>query len=147
MEIERKFLAVLPLINYLTYPCIEIEQGYLSYCPEIRIRKADNNYYLTEKGEGTLSRTEIETSISKDKYDDLSKKVISNTISKTRYLIPLTNDLVAELDIFTGKLQGLATVEVEFRDEASAINFYKPAWFGEDVTEDKNFKNKNLAKK
>jgi CYTH domain-containing protein len=143
---EQKFLAILPIINYSIHPSIEIEQAYLSYFPELRIRKANNCYFLTEKGEGTLSRTEKEATISKEEYDELTKKVISNTIHKTRYLIPLYNDLVAELDIYTGKLQGLAIVEVEFKDETSAINFYKPDWFGEDVTSDMTYKNKNLVK-
>ena len=37
-------------------------------------------------------------------------------------------------------------VEVEFIDIDSANNFEIPCWFGNEVTRDKEFRNKNLAK-
>ena len=49
MEIERKFLISkenLPA-DLDSYPHHRLEQGYLSTAPVVRIRKEDDNYYLT----------------------------------------------------------------------------------------------------
>ena len=53
---------------------------------------------------------------------------------------------MAELDVYHGELTGLVTVEVEFSSLEEAESFSPPAWFGEDITEDKRYKNKNLAR-
>ena len=49
MEIERKFLVKKLPDNINRYPYQKIEQGYLSYVPEVRIRKSNNKYFLTVK--------------------------------------------------------------------------------------------------
>lgn len=54
MEIERKFLISkenLPA-DLDAYPHHKLEQGYLSTAPVVRIRKEDDNYYLTYKSKG-----------------------------------------------------------------------------------------------
>ena len=51
MEIERKFFNIkenLPA-DLDAYPHHKLEQGYLSTAPVVRIRKEDDNYYLTYK--------------------------------------------------------------------------------------------------
>ena len=49
MEIERKFL--IPKENLpddlAPYPCHRIEQGYLCTSPVVRIRRQDDDYFLT----------------------------------------------------------------------------------------------------
>ena len=58
MEIERKFL-ILRLPEHLDdYPKQRIEQAYLSVDPVVRIRRLDESYILTCKGEGLLVREE-----------------------------------------------------------------------------------------
>lgn len=47
MEIERKFLISELPDNLNNYKCREIEQGYLCTNPVIRVRKDNDNYYLT----------------------------------------------------------------------------------------------------
>ena len=69
-----------------------------------------------------------------------------NIVEKTRYEIPLAGGIVAELDVYHGKLDGLITVETEFESEKQANAFSPPSWFGKDVTTDKRYKNKNLAR-
>lgn len=74
MEIERKFLLKkLPDIEPVKH--IEVYQGYISIKPEVRIRSYEvldgenqghKAYILTIKGDGNLSREEIETYISKE---------------------------------------------------------------------------------
>lgn len=141
LEIEKKFL-VNEMPNLFDYPFDEIEQGYLSFTPEIRIRKKGEKCYITEKGEGTQTRLEVETEINNITYSILSHLVKGKTIRKTRYIIPLEKDLIAELDIYHDDLEGFSTVEIEFGSEKQAQEFLKPEWFGEDITEDTRYKTK-----
>lgn len=145
MEIERKFLiSVLPA-GLSQYPASQIWQAYLSFVPEIRIRKKDGRYFLTEKGAGALARREEERELSAADFASREPGRISNPIEKTRYRIPLEGGLTAELDVFSGKLTGLCLVEVEFPSYEAAERFLPPAWFGDEVTYLKKYKNKNLS--
>lgn len=145
LENERKFL-VRKIPNLDGVQQYEIEQGYLSFVPEIRIRKKGSTYFLTHKGEGNQVRTEIETDISLVAYEMLSCLVQEKFIHKTRYEILLDNDLIAELDIYHGNLEGLVTVEVEFKTNKQVEQFIVPNWFGKEITQEKKYKNKNLTK-
>ena len=49
MEIERKFLIKKLPEDLSSYAFHDIEQGYLSREPVVRIRKEDDKYYLTYK--------------------------------------------------------------------------------------------------
>jgi len=147
MEIERKFLLNSLPINIDKFDWCEIEQAYISYEPEIRIRRKDGSYYLTKKSNGELTRKEIEKEIdSKIYYLLLDYYKENNVIKKKRYFIPLSARITAEIDVFEDNLEGLKMVEVEFDNEEEAKNFVIPNWFGEEVTYDKNYKNKNLSK-
>lgn len=145
MEIERKFLVPALPAGLSQYPASQIWQAYLSFTPEIRIRKKDGRYFLTEKGEGALARAEKEREISPPDFASREPGRISNPIEKTRYRIPLEGGLTAELDVFSGKLAGLCLVEVEFSSYETAERFLPPSWFGDEVTYIKKFKNKNLS--
>lgn len=144
-EIEKKYL-----VNYLPnldkYKSCFITQIYLSTNPEIRIRKMDHKTYLTYKSNSTSKRKEIEFSIPNELYNKLSKIKNRSIIEKLRYFIPLDNYTV-EVDIYYGHLKGLVTAEVEFESIEMMNSFIAPSWFGTDITEDKDFKNKNLALK
>lgn len=145
MEIERKFK-----VNYLpdlsNYPFHEIIQMYLSYDFDIRIRKRDNQYFITKKSTGTIKRHETEVEIDYQTFDILSTISVGNIIHKTRYLIPINDSLTAEVDIYHHALEGLVTVEVEFSSLEEATSFIAPSWFGEEITENTQYKNKELAK-
>lgn len=145
LEIERKFL-IYEIPDLAHYPFDEIEQGYISFEPEIRIRKKGSKCYLTEKGEGTKIRPEVNLEISQEIYEVLSHLVQGRMIQKTRYKIPIQDHLIAEFDLYHDELEGLMVVETEFSSEEQSQNFIPPVWFGEDITEDKRYKNKNLAK-
>lgn len=145
MEIERKFLVK-------EMPCLdgceksEIVQGYISLTPETRIRKRDNQYYLTIKGEGDVVREETEKEVTEKEGKELFSRVESKLIEKTRYLINI-GKYIAELDIYKNHLEGLVVVEVEFETEQEAENFTPPTWFGEDISKNKEYRNKVLAYK
>jgi CYTH domain-containing protein len=147
MEIERKYLvAVLPA-NLKEYPAKKIAQGYLNTDPVIRIRRSNDDYYLTYKGKGLLVREEYNLPLTREAYEHLLPKIDGLLIEKTRYLIPLENGLTAELDVFEGSLAPLTLVEVEFDTVEAANAFCPPAWFGEDVTNSGKYQNSTLSKR
>lgn len=144
MEIERKFL-VNSLPSLQEYCSKKITQAYISTDPVIRIRQIGDDYFLTVKSEGHIMREESEISITQKQFIALKKKIEDVPIEKTRYFIPLENNLIAELDLYEGDLTGLCTVEVEFSSLESANNFIPPSWFGMDISLDYRYKNNNLA--
>ena len=110
MEIERKFLADPSGLTLSDYPSKEMSQGYISTDPVIRIRRENDNYYLTCKGEGMLAREECNLPMKEETYQKLLIKSEGTVLSKKRYIIPLGKDLKAELDIFLGAWEGIRIV-------------------------------------
>ena len=146
MEIERKYL-VKELPECLdSYAKRELEQGYLCTSPVVRIRKDNDTYELTYKGKGLMVREEYNLPLTQESYKHLKTKVDGRIISKTRYMIPLTETLTIELDVFHDDLAPLLLAEVEFPDEETANRFLPPEWFGEDVTFSSVYHNSNLSK-
>lgn len=147
MEIERKFLIdKLPdNIDLAALRCRHIEQGYLCTEPVVRVRRDNDDYYLTYKSKGLMAREEYNLPLTKAAYDNLIKKADGNIITKTRYEIPEKDNLTIELDIFEGRFAGLLLAEVEFSSEAEALAYVPPVWFGKDVTNDAAYHNSNMA--
>lgn len=145
MEIERKFLLNILPDDENHYKHAEIEQAYISTDPTIRLRRCNGIFYLTVKQNGLLAREEIEFAITREQYEHLWNKIETNVIRKTRFFIPLHDDLIAEADVYHGDLQGLMTVEVEFGSIAEAERFIPPSWFGADVTHIPEYANSSLA--
>ena len=146
MEIEKKYL-VKDLPNLSHYPVSEISQFYLSFDPEIRLRQKNDQYFITQKSEGTDVREEIETEINENAFNILRALIKSKAIKKTRYFIAISDNLTAELDVYHDDLDGLFTVEVEFETKEEMEKFVAPTWFGEDISSNFKYKNKNLVKK
>ena len=146
IEIERKFLVKEIPDNLDNYERVDMTQGYLNTNPVVRIRKENDDYVLTYKGSGLLSRSEYNLPLNEESFNHLIKKCDGIIISKSRYKIPLKNNLIAELDIFKGDLDSLKLVEVEFNSVEEADNFTPPEWFGEDVTTDNRYHNSYISK-
>ena len=147
MEIERKFL-----INEIPFPLDgynkrEIEQAYLCTEPVVRIRKSDDNYYMTYKSKGKISREEYNLPLTKEAYEHLLTKADGNILTKTRYEIPDKDNLIIEFDVFHGKFNGLLLAEVEFESEEQANNYTPPEWFGRDVSLSGEYQNNVLSSK
>ena len=102
MEIERKFLIHTLPENLESYPHKEIAQGYICTDPVVRIRRLDDSYILTCKSKGLMAREEFELPLTKESFEHLKQKTDGIFIEKTRYFIPLDNNLTIELDIFHG---------------------------------------------
>ena len=145
MEIERKYLLHQLPDHLEQYPFHKIEQVYLCTAPVVRIRRQDQEYYLTYKGSGLMIREEYNLPLTEEAYLHLREKTDGILLSKTRYLLPLTDGLTAELDIFDAPYEGLWLVEVEFPNQESAEKFVPPKWFGEDVTFSSRYHNSTLS--
>src|SRR6516164_9568904 len=145
-EIERKFLvkgdAWRALAKGATY-----RQGYLNSAKErtVRVRIADGRAFLTVKGISVgATRSEYEYEIpfddGKAMLDTLAEKPL---IEKKRYKVPAGN-VTWEIDEFLGENVGLIVAEVELK--GADQTFDKPAWLGEEVTNDPRYFNANLIK-
>ena len=93
MEIERKYLIKEIPFSLEAYPYKELEQGYISTSPVIRIRKADEQYILTVKSSGLLERQEFELPMNETDYKRLLGKVDGNLVTKRRYALPVKRRL------------------------------------------------------
>ncbi|MCI8402807.1 MAG: CYTH domain-containing protein [Lachnospiraceae bacterium] len=144
MEIERKFLVRQLPENLEQYPFHQIEQGYLCTKPVVRVRRQDDEYYLTYKGGGKMVREEYNLPLTAEAYRHLIKKADGHLIQKTRYRIPLGN-LTAELDLFTAP-GNLIMVEVEFSSTEEADAFNPLPWFAEEVTFSKEYHNSYMSR-
>ena len=146
MEIERKFLIESIPFDLNAYKCLHLEQGYINTSPTVRIRKEDDEYYLTYKSSGLLSREEYNLPLDEKSYYHMRDKVDGHLITKLRYLIPFGKYTI-ELDVFEAPFAPLVYAEVEFETEDEAISFTPPEWFGQDVTYDKSYTNAALSSK
>ena len=119
VEIERKFLVRYLPEDLDKYPYHVIEQGYLNVRPAIRVRREDDFYYMTYKGEivgskdhlgldnerfmdmdgekdagvtERIGKVEYNMALDPASYDHMVSKADGNIIRKKRYLIPLNED-------------------------------------------------------
>src|SRR3954454_11197913 len=145
MEIERKFL--LEAVPDGLGPGERIEQGYLAIDPsgsEVRVRRKGAKTLMTVKSGTGLVRGEEEWGVEPDRFERLWTLTEGRRVVKTRHEVPL-GELIVEVDVYDGDLDGLVTAEVEFPDEATALAFAAPAWMGRDVTDDARYGNRVLA--
>ena len=155
MEIERKFTVKQLPENLENYEKKELEQAYLCTHPVVRIRRSNEEYYLTYKSKEDLKLKkdatarcceEVELPLKKEAYEHLREKADGQIITKTRYIIPMGNNRKIELDVFHGYLDGLVFAEIEFESEEEAKSCEVPEWFLEDVTFDRRYSNAFMTK-
>lgn len=143
-EIERKFLLRdTAFLNSLSGQ--RICQGYLSHSPDasVRVRIAGKQGFLTIKGRSTgISRAEFEYSVPLADAEALLALCKHGKIEKTRYRLPIDNH-VWEIDVFEGDNQGLVVAEIELTSERD--QFERPAWLGEEVSDDPRYFNSQLS--
>jgi adenylate cyclase len=128
-------ITTLPDLTGLRYD--HIEQYYLNFNPEIRLRRRNDDYFMTLKSENALVREEYEMPVSKNMFNLLEKSTITRKIIKKRYYM---GDF--EIDIFESPFS-YQIVEVEFDSLSSAQSFEAPSWFGRDLTNDNVFHDMN----
>ena len=156
IEIERKFLIFCTDTELLKtkYNCAvkEITQTYLNAPKGItrRVRKMTCNgnteYFLTQKQRiSSLSCYEDETRIDVLEYNTLldSADKTKTPVIKTRYAIEY-NEHVLEIDVYSFWTE-FATLEVELKSEDEIFDIPCDIKIIKEVTDDKRFKNTNLA--
>lgn len=147
LEVERKFLLTEPPAWLDECPSLAIEQGYLAVGEgaEVRLRRAGERRTLTVKrGEGEV-REEVEVELSPAQFDALWPLTDSHRVAKTRYRKSIEAELEAEVDVYSGHLEGLVLAEVEFPSEERSRAFEPPAWLADEVTGDQRYANHTLA--
>jgi adenylate cyclase len=146
VEVERKWL-VQDLPDVTGHKAQEVIQGYIALGAdgtEVRLRQTDGKLFQTVKSEGGLVRDEIEIELTKDQFEALWGATAGRRLKKTRYTLPWEGKKV-EIDVYHDSLAGLIVAEVEFTSASASTQFAPPPWLGAEVTEDKRYKNVNLA--
>ena len=138
IEIEKVYLIKNLPEDLNKYLPIQIRVGdfYNSNSVDaLKIRQKGERYEVIKKEEITAyEREEHVIEIKKEEFNVMLKATVQQH-RKVRYLYPLDNKHVCEIDIYKDKLDGYVRVEVEFRDEKDMNNFVAPDWFGEEITE------------
>ena len=124
MEIERKWMVAgwpegLPMTEDY-----RMDQGYISVRPTVRIRRQGGAtaLVLCFKGEGTLSREEIETEIDAELFARLEHLIGKPLIHKERRGYALPGGLTLEVNCVDPDLPtAFWYAEVEFATEAQAL--------------------------
>lgn len=146
IEIERKFLVRDDSWKALGRGAL-LRQGYLSSAAEriVRVRIEGDVAMLTIKGRSSgATRGEWEYPIPlADAQDFLDRLCERPIIEKKRYRIA-HEGMTWEVDEFLGENAGLVVAEIELETEDQA--FAKPAWVGEEVTQDTRYFNANLLR-
>jgi adenylate cyclase len=146
VEIERKFL-----VDRLPDDLPDgeaIEQGYLAIGEdgvEVRVRRRGEAMTLTIKSGPGMTRTEEELEIDARRFASLWALTEGRRLTKTRHVVPLGDELAAEVDVYSGAHDGLLTAEVEFETAEQSDSFRLPEWFGREVTGERSYANQALA--
>lgn len=144
IEIERKYLLKTLDLDLSKLHYVNIQQGYLSSDPVVRVRISEQGPYIGVKGPGTISRVEKEYKIPLEDAEYFIQ-ISPGKILKKRYFYPVGKHKW-EIDIFEGSLAGLILVEIELEHEDEAFEmppFMKDA---KEVTEDTRYTNAELSK-
>jgi CYTH domain-containing protein len=149
VEVERKWLipGLLPPEVAVVH-ADEIEQGYLTIGAdgsETRVRRRAGSCTLTVKSGGGLVRRETEVPLTQEQFEMLWPATENARVQKQRRAVPGDGGVTIEVDVYSGKLDGLVVAEVEFDDPWGAESFVAPYWFGREVTADDAYKNRSLA--
>lgn len=153
LEIERKFLMDGFPVGLDLISEVDIEQGYVSIDPEVRIRKAVDKhtgreeFRMTIKGDGDLTRNEIETNITSDFYYDTVDFLDVNMIQKDYKKYKLGQWKLEVACVDPGTDRAFFYGEIEFPTEQDAKDFVVPSYFGREITFNEDYKMKYYWKR
>ncbi len=147
LEIERKFLLRSDAWQQNVSRSVRIRQGYLNQARQcsVRVRSAEGRGWLNIKS-ATIGaqRHEYEYEIPfADAEEMLDKLCLRPLIEKVRHFVKY-GDHTWEIDVFEGDNQGLMVAEIELNDPAET--FDRPAWIGQEVTDDPRYYNTCLVR-
>jgi len=107
---------------------------------EARLRDKAGKFFFTLKGDGSLSRSELEKEIDSGLFNEFWPETGGKRLEKCRLKRPY-QEYEAEFDLYLDRNLIIAEVEVPSIEDAQKL-----LPLGKDVTDDKGYKNKNLAK-
>ena len=147
IEIERKFLLKSEAWRATADEGTRFRQGYIvgAELASVRVRiegeVANINIKSATLG---IQRQEFEYPIPLDDAEELLDTLcVQPQIEKTRYHVNHGSHLW-EIDVFAGDNEGLVVAEVELEQEGES--FTRPAWLGEEVSDDTRYYNVCLVK-
>jgi adenylate cyclase len=145
-EIERKYLVQSDAWRDRVQSKEQYQQGYLSTDEErsVRVRVGKRKAFFTIKGKATgHTRAEFEYSLPlEDAHQLLEHLCVKPLITKTRHKVQV-NGLTWEIDEFSGENSPLILAELETKSDKAPKQ--KPAWVGEEVTQDPRYLNIHLV--
>jgi len=120
-----------------------------AYHPHLRLRNRGDDYMITKKcpvsGADSSVMYEYTIELEKEEFNALTSCSTKDFV-KTRYFMVLAGH-PAEVDVYHGKLEGLAVVDFEFNSEAEKNAFETPDFVLADVTQDESIAGGFLAGK
>jgi adenylate cyclase len=146
IEIERKFLVIEDGWKQGASRVRRLKQAYLTINDKlsIRVRIEGTAAALTIKSASAgRQRAEYEYAIPLADAEFLMRQREGSVIAKTRYLVPV-GELTWEVDVFEGDNAGLVIAEIEL--DRVDRQFDRPAWIGNEVTNDRRYYNADLAR-
>jgi adenylate cyclase len=151
VEIERKFKVAEGWEVPTGASSVYLRQAYLSPLGadiEIRVRAKGPARVMTVKAPDEagdfLVRREVEFEIDDDTFAQLWELARQDRLSKRRWKV-LLDGATAVVDVYDGALAGLRVAEVEFDSVDAARTFKPPDWFGDELTGDPAWSNRELA--
>lgn len=152
IEIERKFLVTSDAWRTQAARSVEMAQAYLNDLAtldagamnvSVRVRIQGDAAFLNMKSrEAGTTRQEFDYPIPVDDARALLKLAVGGRIEKVRHYVE-HGGRTFEVDEFLGENAGLVVAELEL-DHADAA-YGRPAWLGEEVTDDTRYYNLALA--
>src|ERR1700679_2541558 len=147
VEIERKFLVVSDDWREHAASGRRFCQGHIANdgAVSVRVRRAADRAFVTIKGERNgIARAEFEYEIPVEDAEEMLRDLcVKPLLEKTRYCVKHAG-LTWEVDVFSGKADGLVLAEVEL--SSIAQSFDQPAWVGVEVTGDPRYRSSRIAK-
>ncbi|MFY2764532.1 CYTH domain-containing protein [Arenimonas sp. MALMAid1274] len=154
VEIERKFLVASDHWRSHVTRSVRMAQGYINDMAalrearqnaSVRVRIAGDEAFLNLKSrEPGPSRQEFDYPIPVADAEALLALCVGGRVQKVRHYIP-QDDLTWEVDEFDGDNAGLVVAELELPAVDAA--FARPAWLGEEVTDEQRYYNLALAER
>jgi adenylate cyclase len=152
LEIERKFLVTSNAWREQAATSVEMAQAYLNDLAtldagamnvSVRVRIQGGEAYLNMKSrELGTTRQEFDYAIPVDDARALLRLAVGGRIEKVRHYVEIDGHTF-EVDEFRGDNAGLIVAELELDDADAA--YPRPAWLGEEVTDQPRYYNLALA--
>ncbi len=145
-EIERKFLVKDDGWRGEITASRHLRQAYLAQTPALTLRvrivdeeQATMNLKSSQSG---IARQEFEYAIPLEDARALMALALGRPVVKRRHIVA-AGALAWEIDVFEGDHAGLILAEIELPH--AEADFPRPAWLGDEVTDDPRYYNAALA--